>query len=544
MWMCQRPRHRWVRATVRWLGCLLCIGTGFAHAQQVWIFPFPFENRTGATPYYWMGEAIVEWLMHNIVIEPYGRWVPFGVRRAIFAAHGLVYPYPVSLPTALSMVRAWPRVWIFHGYYTRTGSDRSHDTTLRWTLRLIDPSGRVPPTEWTVTLPMTAWDSRGRPLLESVVDHLKRNGIPARLRAHHWPDVPLDVFELWTKTLWTIDPGERWQKLHRIALRAPDFVDVRWTQIWTAMQANLVQGPIAQELTEWVDRTVARRTHVDAQAANFLATWFYLRQRWDRALDILIAARRRTDHPGLENNIGVILARLGRIGPARGYLAAAPALDPRRAVHTWNGLVLARMTEDWPFLREWIPQLYPRTFHPVLITWAADTARRFADTTSARWLTVWAESRGASSTDPTLHDLWIWITWLATVEGPWDPLVLEGVRSVSFGNEPSSRSGTSPVWIGDLNGLWTQLDAKFAETADETSTEELEAWLRALTWLMDAPELQYYRALLMARRGDTEHARTLMQRYYQQTSDPRARRWLEQQESGAENDKRGKSGTK
>ncbi|GBC85159.1 hypothetical protein HRbin11_01605 [bacterium HR11] len=483
----------------------------------------PFENRTGRPDLFWLGEAIVEVVGHNVELD--GPYVipPHWTRRQVFEAHGFTYPLPLSLPTALWLARQSQAALLVTGYY-RSSGEKASDLTI--TVQMADPAARRPLEQWSVQGTLAGFPDLLQRLLETLRSRLARAGIPARVADRFWPSVPMESFEPYVKALWTDPPSDRFDRLVRLATLAPTFEDIRWAQVWTAMELNGLDDAAAAALDQWVQQRSAQP--MDPQERLWVATWHYLRQRWPVALQTLLDLSTQDPGPVISNDLGIVLAVMGQTDQARYYIDRALRLRPDAPVLAWNRLMLALLTEDWPYVREAVPTLWPTTFHPTLLVGAAWAADRLHDRTSAQWLYLWAQNAlgGQLPEGPGrswVHTQWRWIP----VRTPyWAYWRREGPREALS----NSDTGDDPA----QGGGWTRpeelhawLDRLMQVSTGPRELDRLEAVLGALAWVYRKTDLIYYEALLLDRRGDRQAAYDRMRQYYEATHDPRALQWLE-----------------
>ncbi len=492
-------------------------------AEPALILLLPFENRTGRPDLFWLGEAIVEVIDHNVELEAPYVIPPHWTRRQVFGAHGFTYPLPLSLPTALWLARQSRAAWLVTGYY-RSSDEKASDLTV--TVQMADPAARRPLEQWSVEGRLSEFPRLLRGVLETLRLRLARAGVPARVADRFWPPVPMESFEPYVKALWTDPPSDRFDRLARLAVLAPTFEDIRWAQVWTAMELNGLDDATAGPLDQWVQQRSARP--MDPQERLWVATWHFLRQRWSVALQTLLDLSAQDPGPVVSNDLGIVLAVLGQTEQARYYIDRALSLRPDAPVLAWNRLMLALLTEDWAYVRTAVPTLWPTTFHPTLLLGAAWAADRLSDRTSAQWLYLWAQNAlgGRLPEGPVrswVHTQWRWIP----VRTPywsrwwrWNPVEPPG--NPDPGDDPAQGGGwTRP------EELHAWLDRLVQASSGPREWDRLEVVLSALAWVYREPVLMYYEALLLDRRGDRQAAYERMRQYYETTRDPRGRRWLE-----------------
>ncbi|MDW7985219.1 MAG: hypothetical protein RMK16_11155, partial [Acidobacteriota bacterium] len=181
--------------------------------DPAFILLLPFENRTARPDLFWLGEAIVEVIDHNVELdEPYVI-PPHWTRRQVFEAHGFTYPLPLSLPTALWLARQSRAALLITGYYRSSGG-KAPDLAI--TVQMADPAARRPLEQWSVEGRLSEFPQLLQAVLESLRLRLTRSGIPARIADRFWPPVPMESFEPYVKALWTHPPADRFERLARL----------------------------------------------------------------------------------------------------------------------------------------------------------------------------------------------------------------------------------------------------------------------------------------------------------------------------------------
>jgi hypothetical protein len=490
--------------------------------EPAFILLLPFENRTGRPDLFWLGEAIVEVIGHNVELEgPYvipSHWT----RRQLFEAHGFAYPLPLSLPTALWLARQSRSALLLTGYY-RSSGEKAPDLTI--SVQMADPSARRPLEQWSVEGRLTEFPRLLQALLETLRSRLVRVGIPARIADSFWPPVPMESFESYVKALWTDPPSERFDRLARLAALAPTFEAPRWAQVWTAMDLNGLDDAAASSLDSWIQQRSTQP--MDPQQRLWVATWYFLRQRWSAALRILLDLSTQDPGPVVSNDLGIVLAVMGQTDQARYYIDRALQIRPDAPVLAWNRLMLALLMEDWAYVREAVPTLWPTTFHPTLLLCAAWAADRLHDRTSAQWLYLWAQNAlgGRFPEGPVrswVHTQWRWIPVRTPYWPRWRWNTGESGGNPDAGDDPTQGGGwTRP------EELHAWLDRLVQTSTESRDLDRLEVVLGALAWVYREPILMYYEALLLDRRGNRPAAYERMRQYYETTRDPRGLQWME-----------------
>lgn len=495
-------------------------GTG----GTVFILLLPFENRTGRPDLFWLGEAIVEVIGHNIELDKPYVIPPHWTRRQVFGAHGFTYPLPLSLPTALWLARQSRAALLITGHY-RSSGEKASDLAI--TLQMADPAARRPLEQWSVEGRLSDFPRLLQAVLETLRPRWTRRGIPARIADRFWPPVPMELFEPYVKALWTDPPADRFERLARLASLAPAFEDIRWAQVWTAMELNGLDDATAAPLDQWIQYRSTQP--MDPDQRLWVATWHYLRQRWPVALQTLLDLSTQDPGPVVSNDLGIVLAIMGQTEQARYYIDRALSLQPNALTLAWNRLMLALLTEDWAYVRTAVPTLWPTTFHPTLLLCAAWAADRLHDRTSAQWLYLWAQNAlgGQLPEGPVrswVHTQWRWIpvrTPYWSLGWRWSPGESSNGNS-DISDDPAQGGGwTRP------EELHAWLDRLVQASAGPRELDRLEVVLGALAWVYREPVLMYYEALLLDRRGDRPAAYERMRQYYETTHDPRGRQWLD-----------------
>ena len=315
-------------------GLLGNLRDGAARPDPTVIMVLPFEGQGEGTGDEWLGEYFAEGLSRLLKTSGDLLVADELARREVYQWAGLVYPQPVSLSTALLLAREAGADWLIYGTYRVSVSGQAH---VRF--RLIHLNHRVPPRTfrdfvWREDQPLPSLEAMGRVLVEA----LQQNGFAVEIDKDPWMDAPFARVRDLMKVSMIPNPEDRWRRLERLIARNPDVKLWRLAQLRLALERWDTGGVVGEALDRWLSESgIAFERPEDR---FLLATWHYLNQRWNAALEMMLSLSTIISVPGLVSDIGVVLTRLKRYEDAEYYFARARRVQ-KGVITVWNPTVLA-----------------------------------------------------------------------------------------------------------------------------------------------------------------------------------------------------------